>query len=75
MQRILGALFFLGTATQANLTFDPADDIDRDWTEIVTENGFAFEKHAVTTDDGYILGLYRIPGKTGGAVGKAPVFL
>jgi lysosomal acid lipase/cholesteryl ester hydrolase len=29
---------------------------------IITENGFEFEQHEVTTLDGYILTLHRIPG-------------
>lgn len=32
---------------------------------IANENGFACEKYQVTTEDGYILGLFRIPGKLG----------
>jgi pimeloyl-ACP methyl ester carboxylesterase len=27
------------------------------------ENGWDFEEHTVTTEDGYILTLHRIPGK------------
>lgn len=38
--------------------------------EIITENGYEVEKHQVTTEDGYILGLFRIP-KEGGQ----PVFM
>lgn len=30
--------------------------------QICKENGFAFEEHKVTTEDGYILTLHRIPG-------------
>lgn len=30
--------------------------------EIAHENGFVVDKQEVITDDGYILGLYRIPG-------------
>ena len=32
---------------------------------IANENGFACEKYQVTTEDGYVLGIYRIPGKLG----------
>ncbi|TNV78821.1 hypothetical protein FGO68_gene856 [Halteria grandinella] len=30
--------------------------------QICKENGFAFEEHKVTTEDGYILTIHRIPG-------------
>lgn len=45
--------------------------------EICEENGFAFEEHpGVTTDDGYILTLWRIPGlKTDKKTDKPPVFM
>jgi len=47
---------------------------------IANENGFACEKYQVTTEDGYVLGIFRIPGKLGevGKVGgnsKPPVLL
>jgi len=62
-------LFKIGFAslglTNAFLQDSPDDDIDKDWTEIVSQHGFVYEKHSVTTDDGYILGLYRISGKAG----------
>ena len=31
--------------------------------QILLENGFKTEKHTVTTTDGYILNIWRIPGK------------
>ncbi|KAI5634273.1 alpha/beta-hydrolase lipase region domain-containing protein [Phthorimaea operculella] len=31
--------------------------------QLVEKNGFPFERHFVTTEDGYILQLHRIPGK------------
>jgi hypothetical protein len=33
--------------------------------EICAENGFEVEVHAVTTEDGYILNVFRIPGFVG----------
>jgi pimeloyl-ACP methyl ester carboxylesterase len=30
---------------------------------IANENGFKIEKHQVVTSDGYVLGIWRIPGK------------
>jgi len=35
-------------------------DFDKTFEQIVRENGFKFESHPVTTDDGYILNVYRI---------------
>ena len=32
--------------------------------DIVLENGFLFEQHNVTTDDGYILSIHRIQNLT-----------
>ena len=37
-------------------------DAHRSFEQICEENGFAFEVHEVTTDDGYILNVFRIPG-------------
>ncbi|KAI5631600.1 alpha/beta-hydrolase lipase region domain-containing protein [Phthorimaea operculella] len=34
-----------------------------DISQLVEKNGFPFERHFVTTEDGYILQLHRIPGK------------
>ena len=43
---------------------DPTDEEDefRTLAEIARANGFIFEDHWVTTSDGYILSLMRIPG-------------
>lgn len=44
--------------------------------EMVEAQGLVLEKHEVTTKDGYILGLYRIPGTLGqSAQGKPPVLM
>ena len=39
------------------------------------ENGFKWEEHTVTTDDGYILTLWRIPGTKKSEFVGAPVLL
>jgi hypothetical protein len=45
------------------LTALAADDMNKTMEELCLENGFRSEQHTVVTDDGYILSLYRIPGK------------
>lgn len=40
-------------------------DAKRTFEEICTENGFQFEIHEVTTEDGYELNVFRIPGLVG----------
>ena len=37
-------------------------DAFKSFEEICEENGFATENYTLTTEDGYILSLYRIPG-------------
>eukprot|EP01063_Lacrimia_lanifica_P017659 TRINITY_DN24698_c0_g1_i1.p1 TRINITY_DN24698_c0_g1~~TRINITY_DN24698_c0_g1_i1.p1 ORF type:complete len:398 (+),score=169.02 TRINITY_DN24698_c0_g1_i1:64-1257(+) len=51
------------------------DDGNKTPREIAHENGWAFESYNVTTQDGYILELWRIPGRTGEAVGGKPATL
>ena len=54
-------------------------DSKRSFEEICAENGFQFEMHSVTTEDGYILNVFRIPGLVNAAedayanVSKPPV--
>ena len=38
-----------------------ADDFSKSFEDIVKEYGYPFEQHYVTTSDGYILKLFRIP--------------
>ena len=43
--------------------FSSVEDIDRDFFDIVLKRDLAVEEHQVLTHDGYILTLFRIPGK------------
>ena len=55
---------------------NPPPDAEKNFSELCAENGFSFEEHTVTTKDGYILSLYRIPGQvTDDATGKPPVLM
>lgn len=38
-------------------------DIERTFRDIVADRGYSFQEHFVKTRDGYILSLFRIPGK------------
>lgn len=40
-------------------------------TELVEETGYPLEEHFVTTADGYVLGVYRIPGDRGSAASRS----
>jgi hypothetical protein len=73
---VLGGKFLSGPEGPGNQTIpdikynsstesDPSDEEDefRTLAEIARANGFLFEDHWVTTSDGYILSLMRIPGK------------
>ena len=53
------------------------DDSNHNITEICNENGFDHKRYPVTTEDGYILGIDRIPpfGKKVGDDFEAPVVL
>lgn len=51
-------------------------DTVRSFKQIVENNGYSYESHTVTTEDGYILSLHRIPGKVGeAATNRYPVLL
>ena len=62
--------------SQLETTILEDKDFSASFKKIVEENGFIFEKHSVTTKDGYILQLFRIPGKKGekNFNSKPPVF-
>ena len=49
-----------------NLRDKKDPDINHSFKQLVEENGFDFSSHQVTTDDGYILNVFRIqnPGVT-----------
>ncbi|CDW82246.1 ab-hydrolase associated lipase region family protein [Stylonychia lemnae] len=38
-------------------------DVYKSFKQITEDNGFVFEEHVITTDDQYILKLFRIPGQ------------
>ena len=61
-----------------NVAFGEVDpDALRTFQQVCTAHGYLFEAHNVTTSDGYILTLYRIPGKISApiAAGASVVFL
>lgn len=57
------ALLCLATATHTAHAKDP--DVGKGMVEIVESKGYPIEEHFVTTPDGYILGVFRIPGGRG----------
>jgi pimeloyl-ACP methyl ester carboxylesterase len=50
-------------------------DFDKSFQEIVAENNYLFEQHSVTTDDGYILNVFRIKKQASVPAGTPVVFL
>lgn len=67
----------LVVATFLGISFASQEDIYRDFKDIIFARGYALEEHSVLTEDGYILGLMRIPGKFGNhkKVAGPPVLL
>ncbi|CAH1156091.1 unnamed protein product [Phaedon cochleariae] len=53
--------------------FDPDDFLDT--AQIIRRHGYPAETHIVATEDGYLIGLHRIPGSQDGKKGCQPVFL
>ena len=58
-------LFTALTATTvvALVCADDLEDGQLSFSQICAENGYQFEQHIVVTEDGYILKVFRIPGK------------
>ena len=51
------------------------NDMNKSFREICIENKFSIEEYTVVTDDGYVLGLHRIPGILGDKQTKKPAVL
>lgn len=49
------------------------DDMHRSFEELCQHYGFRFESHTVTTKDGYLLTVFRIPGTINDAKTTKPV--
>ncbi len=54
-------LFLLLSTAMLSVTAELADVL-RDYKEIIIARNLSVETHTVLTEDGYILGLIRIPG-------------
>ncbi|EGC34801.1 hypothetical protein DICPUDRAFT_34411, partial [Dictyostelium purpureum] len=53
-------------SSQSNIQYKdlfPSNDLNRNITELIKARGYIYEEHKVTTPDGYILKLFRIPNK------------
>ena len=58
-------------AFEKSVTVDP--DVDLTFAELVTKYGFVSEEHEVTTQDGYVLKMFRVNKTT--TPGATPVFV
>ena len=58
----LSSQSFLDSYDHFPITSDIDNDAFKSIKQICKENGFAIEQHYVTTSDGYILTLFRVPG-------------
>ena len=76
---LLGTKFVYGFAnSDHNSTEVPPDpDVGKDMTEIVQSRGYEIETHFVSTRDGYILTMFRIPHRQGVQMPKkrSPILL
>ncbi len=59
---IIGVAASIAAAGSTPNNRDAPPDAEKSFAEICAENGFVHEEHTVTTEDGYILSMYRIPG-------------
>lgn len=53
---------FMDSFSHFPLNSDLDNDANKSIKQICKENGFSIEQHVVTTIDGYILTLFRVPG-------------
>ena len=58
-------LLALGASAEIGDWNGDTSDSKRSFEQICQENGFEFEMHEVTTADGYMLNVFRIPGQLG----------
>eukprot|EP00347_Sterkiella_histriomuscorum_P018552 403345077 len=63
------SVYEMSTIVNSDESTKPSDvsadpDLYLSFEQIVKENGFQYEEHTVTTKDGYILKIFRIPGRT-----------
>jgi pimeloyl-ACP methyl ester carboxylesterase len=73
---LLGSLSVLVWGQGAGLDQVPPDpDVGLDMEAIVAKRGYPLEKHFVTTRDGYILTVFRIPHGASSNVTGSPVIL
>lgn len=58
----IGLIFFLSLIYCYN-DIDEMEDVHLPFEDIVTRKGYPLQNFSVITEDGYILKLFRIPGK------------
>jgi lysosomal acid lipase/cholesteryl ester hydrolase len=63
MKIINPSLSILGILAFSNLASASKEDINLSFQDIVAVHGFTLEEHSLVTDDGYILKIFRIPGR------------
>lgn len=73
MLSVFIALFLSNSAQGANLSLFINKETDLKVPEIISKYGYPVENHYVTTKDGYILNLHRIPYGKDQAFGARPI--